>query len=335
MILSVNTKDRVYDIVVERNALEQLEIYLNLKRKVLVISDSLVPSEYTQLVVKKCEKAYLFIIESGEENKNFDNYRAILNFLIEKSFNRTDAIIAVGGGVVGDLAGFVASTYMRGIDFYNIPTTLLAQVDSSIGGKTAINIGKIKNIVGAFYQPKKVIIDPNTLKTLNHRLLVSGLVEALKMAVTCNKDLFNLIKTSNCLENDLETIIIEALKIKKKIVENDPKELGIRKVLNFGHTIGHIIESCYFDQLYHGECVGIGMLYMCSNTVKSEIKMVLEKYHLPTKALIDEAKINQYLIHDKKMIGDDIAVVYVDEIGSFEIRKVSLDFVKERLNGGI
>lgn len=334
MILSVNIKDNPYEIIVERNALERVEKYLNLKRKVLIVTDALVPSAYVQTVYRQCETAYIYQIESGEANKSFDNYYAILNFLIEKSFVRTDCIVAVGGGVVGDLAGFVAASYMRGIDFYNIPTTLLAQVDSSIGGKTAINMGNIKNIVGAFYQPKKVIIDPNTLKTLNNRLLMAGLAEAIKMAVTCNQTLFNLIKNSQSLPEDIETIIVEALKIKKQVVETDPKELGLRKVLNFGHTIGHVIESCYFESLYHGECVGLGMLYMCSDVVKSELELVLKKYGLPTKVELSETLLNQYLIHDKKMVGKEISIIYVEAIGSFEIKKVNLDFVINRLNGG-
>ncbi len=334
MILSVNIKDNPYEIVIEKNALMRLNEYLNLKRKVLIITDSLVPKEYAASVYNSSDTGYIYPIKSGEANKSFENYHLILNFLIEKSFTRTDCIVAVGGGVVGDLAGFVASSYMRGIDFYNIPTTLLSQVDSSIGGKTAINMGQIKNIVGAFYQPKKVIIDPNTLKTLSSRHLMAGLVEALKMATTCNKDLFNLIKNSTDLDADIENIIILALKIKKEVVEIDPKELGLRKVLNFGHTIGHAIESYYFDQLYHGECVGIGMLYMCSEPVKKELELILKKYQLPTEVKLNVDDLKQYLAHDKKMDGKEISIVYVEEVGSFEIKKVSLDFVENRLNGG-
>ena len=148
-------------------------------------------------MLSKCSNGYVYTIKQGEASKNFSNYEKILDFMIDNSFLRTDCVIAVGGGVVGDLAGFVSSTYMRGITFYNIPTTLLSQVDSSIGGKTAIDKGGIKNIIGAFYPPLKVVIDSNVLKTLDERQFNSGLVEAIKMSLTHNKELFDLIKNSN------------------------------------------------------------------------------------------------------------------------------------------
>ena len=269
------------------------------------------------------------MIEQGEASKSFNNYEQILNYLIENKFSRTDCVIAVGGGVVGDLAGFVASTYMRGIPFYNIPTTLLSQVDSSIGGKTAIDKCGIKNIVGAFYPPHKVLIDVNLLNTLDERQLHAGLVEAIKMGLTCDKNLFNLIKKSKNLNDDIEQIVIKALKIKKEVVESDPLEKGLRKVLNFGHTVGHAIESN--STLLHGECVGLGMQYFVSSKVLEELKEVLRKYNLPLTIDMNSDELYNFITLDKKRSGNNITIVYVDEIGSFKFINQEIELLKEFL----
>jgi len=335
MKLTVTYNNLEYDVVIEKNSLDKVSEYLDLNRKVLVVTDSLVPTIYAKKVLEQAKTGYIYIVESGEKSKNFENYTKILNFLIQNEFSRSDCIIAVGGGVVGDLTGFVASTYMRGIDFYNIPTTLLAQVDSSIGGKTAIDYNGVKNIVGAFYPPKKVIIDPNTLITLDERQLHSGLVEAIKMALTSNYELFELIEKSNDLNEDLETIIKEALKIKKDVVEIDPKEQGIRKILNFGHTIGHAIESSgKFNDLLHGEAVGIGMLYFSSSNVKNRLLKVLKKYNLPTSVNIDDKELIKFINLDKKRTGDLITIVKVTEPGSYILDKINIESMKEYLKGG-
>ena len=218
MILSLDLKELSYDIVVEKGCLSIANKYLNLNRKVLIITDSGVPCEYSLMIKEQCLEGYIYTFNMGEENKCFETYKEILSYLIDKSFTRSDVIIAVGGGVVGDLSGFVASTYMRGIDFYNIPTTLLSQVDSSIGGKTAIDFNGVKNIIGAFYQPKKVLIDSNTLSTLDERLLSAGLAESIKMAATFNKELFDLIKNTNDLMDNIDEIIIESLKFYKFLI---------------------------------------------------------------------------------------------------------------------
>ena len=328
MILSMDLKELSYDIIVERGCLNNAASYLNLNRKVLIVTDSGVPKEYANTILKECLEGYIFTFNMGEENKCFNTYKDILSFLIEKSFTRTDCIVAVGGGVVGDLSGFVAATYMRGIDFYNVPTTLLSQVDSSIGGKTAIDFEGVKNIIGAFYQPKKVLIDPNTLNTLDKRLFSAGLAEAIKMAVTFNEELFNFIKESNDIDKDIDKIIIEALKIKKKVCENDPYEVLLRKVLNFGHTIGHGIEASLNGALYHGECVALGMLYFSFGNVKKELTYVLEKYNLPTNYDFDKEAAFKYIVHDKKASGKYISVITCGEIGTFDIvKKTSLEIM--------
>ena len=257
----------------------------------------------------------------------------MMSYLIENNFSRNDAIIALGGGVVGDLAGFVSSTYKRGIDFYNIPTSLLAMVDSSIGGKTAINFDGYKNMVGSFYQPKKVIIDPNTLLTLNKRELYSGLVEAIKMGATNDKELFELIENSSNLFEDIESIIRKSLLIKKDVILKDTYEKNIRKVLNFGHTIGHAIESISKFSLLHGECVGIGMLYFSSKSVRDRIKKVLKKYDLPISYDVSKELLIDNIIKDKKVNKDSISIIKVNEIGSFIIEDVNIDEIKNYMKG--
>lgn len=332
MILPITMKDKQYDVVIKQNALKEIEQHLDLNKKVLILTDSGVPTKYSQMIAEKAKEAYIYTIPQGEASKSFENFEKILDYLIEHSFSRTDAIVACGGGVVGDLAGFVASTYMRGITFYNVPTTLLSQVDSSIGGKTAIDKNGVKNIVGAFYAPSKVVIDKEVLTTLDKRQLHSGLVEVIKMASTSNKELFNFIKNSKDLFEDLETIIIEALKIKKEVVELDPEEKNIRKILNFGHTIGHAIESSgMLKDILHGEAVGIGMLYMSGDEVKNEIYSLLKKYDLPTGNNLSKEQLFKYITLDKKRSGDYISIIRVEEIGKYEIKKILLNDIFEYL----
>ena len=322
MILQVSMKDRTYDVVIKRNSLDNIEQYIDLKGKVLIVTDNGVPYEYVSKVLNKCDNGFVYTIEQGEESKNFSNFEKILNYMIENTFLRTDSIIAIGGGVVGDLAGFVASTYMRGINFYNIPTTLLSQVDSSIGGKTAIDKCGIKNIVGAFYPPMKVVIDPNVLSTLTNRQFNAGLVEAYKMGLTSDKSLATLIKQSEDIKEDIDEVIIKALNVKLKIVQEDPNEKGIRKILNFGHTVGHAIESSNKFDLLHGECVGIGMTYFASEEVKEEIISVLKKYNLPYYSLLSKDELFKFVMLDKKRTNNYLNIIYVSKIGECEIRQV-------------
>ena len=190
MILPLDLGPDSYDIVIERGSLTRAGEYLDLNRKVLIVTDNVVPAEYSKMVAACCREAHIYSFEPGEESKSIQTFEKLLVTMLRAGFSRKDCVVAVGGGVVGDIAGFTASAYMRGVDFYNIPTTVLSQVDSSIGGKTAVNLDCIKNIVGAFYQPKKVLIDVNVLKTLPARQIASGLAESVKMALTSDEELF-------------------------------------------------------------------------------------------------------------------------------------------------
>ena len=329
MIIPVKTSMGGYDIVLERGALGRADKYFNLDRSVLVVTDDGVPREYSETVASLCREAMILVLPQGEKSKNFDNYKKILEALVGADFTRSDCVVAVGGGVVGDMAGFAAASFMRGIDFYNIPTTVLSEVDSSIGGKTAIDFCGLKNIIGAFHQPKGVIVDVDTQSTLSDRMISNGLAEALKMAATHDKELFDIFENGQPLEN-LEEIIERSLRIKKSVVESDEKESGVRRVLNFGHTVGHAIES-NTPSLYHGECVALGMLPMCSQSVRERLVSIFRKLNLPIETECDYQRIIDAMRHDKKMSGDNISAVFVDEIGSFIIEKLPFDEFCERI----
>ena len=321
-ILHMNLGADSYDIVIERGALKKTGEYLNLDRKVLVLTDDGVPSAYAQTVADLAKQGFVLTIPQGEDSKSIPQFSAILSRMLELGFSRKDAVVAVGGGVVGDLAGFVASAYMRGVDFYNIPTTVLSQVDSSIGGKTAVNLDGIKNIVGAFYQPKKVLVDLDLLDTLDGRLVSEGLAEALKMGLTSDEKLFKLFEKGNINDN-IDEIILRSLMVKKAVVEQDEKEQGLRKILNFGHTIGHGVESC--GGLYHGECVAVGMIPMVSEALRPRLIAILESLRLPTDVHADPDKILEAMKHDKKSVGGRVMVVTVPAPGHFEMKEISFE----------
>jgi len=327
MNIRVNLGINSYDIIIERGIIKKVSEELNLKRKVFIITDDGVPKQYSRIIAEQCKEAHIFSVLGGEESKSIKTYEMLLSKMLSLGFDRTDCVVAVGGGVVGDLSGFVASSYMRGIDFYNIPTTVLSQIDSSIGGKVAVNLDGIKNIVGAFYQPKKVIIDPDVLSTLDSRQVSNGLSEAVKMSLTSDAELFSIFENEDVMSN-IETIIEKSLCVKKKVVEQDEKEKGLRKVLNFGHTIGHGIEAQKDLGLYHGECIALGMIPMCSESVRARLLNVLSKLSLPTVAKLDSERVMSAIRHDKKAKGDFVTVVFVDKIGNFSFKDIDIESLK-------
>ncbi len=338
MTLHMNLPTGGYDITIERSSLQRAGELLDLSRRVLIVTDDGVPEEYARTVVAQCKTAHIVTVPQGEGSKSFDGLQLLCRALLENGFTRTDCVVAVGGGVVGDLAGFAAASFMRGIDFYNIPTTLLSQVDSSIGGKVAINFEHVKNIIGAFYQPRAVIVDPDVLKTLPARQISNGLAEAVKMALTSDAELFSLFE-SGAWETELEAVIERSLRIKKNVVEEDEKEAGLRRVLNFGHTLGHGIEGAEkLRHLYHGECVALGMLPMCAPEVRARLIPVLKGLSLPTKIEGELERILEIASHDKKCDGAAVSVVYVPEVGKFEFQKMPIEEwkngIRQALTGG-
>ena len=329
--LHVNLGENSYDIHVGSGLLDSASTLFDLDRRVLIVTDDGVPCEYAETLSEQCKKSIIVTIPQGEGSKTMETVTLLCRKMMEAGFSRRDCVVAVGGGVVGDLSGFAASCYMRGIDFFNIPTTVLSQVDSSVGGKTGVNLDHIKNIVGAFKQPKGVIADLDLLKTLPKRQISNGLSEAVKMALTFDPELFSLFETSE-YEDKLEEIIARSIALKIAVVEQDEKEAGLRKVLNFGHTIGHGIESLGLGY-YHGECVSIGMLYMCSDEVKTRLIPVLERLNLPVTAEFDKEAALEAISHDKKSVSGGVSAVTVKKIGSFEMRKFTEDELRKIVVG--
>lgn len=326
MNIGVSLGKNSYDIILERGVLQKAEELLELGRKTLIVTDSGVPKEYAEHICKACKDYSLVCIEQGEESKNFDNLKMLCEVMLKEQFTRKDCVVAVGGGVVGDLAGFAASCYMRGIDFYNIPTTLLSQVDSSVGGKTAIDLCGVKNIVGAFYQPKAVLVDPDVLATLSEEQFACGAAEIIKMAATFDAELFDFIE-KNSIKSQLEEIIARALKIKARVVEEDERESNLRKVLNFGHTLGHGIESV--TGLLHGQCVALGMIPMTDILVRKRLLSVLKKENLPTKCHADTDKVIEAVIHDKKAEDNIIVTIQVEKIGNYKLVPMNIEQLKD------
>lgn len=333
MKLNINLTHTDYDILIEPGCLNNVSRYVNLQRNIFIITDNGVPKAYLDTLLSQCENAYYHIVEKGEGAKSFEVYETLLKKLLELNFTRKDLIIALGGGVIGDLAGFVASTYMRGIDFISIPTTSLSQIDSSIGGKVAINVDKVKNIVGAFYHPKMVFIDTDCLKSLPQRHLMAGLVEAVKAGLIYDKKLFELFEEDDYL-NHLEEIIIRALQVKKEVVQIDEKEQNLRKILNFGHTLGHAIETFYnLSELYHGECVALGTLAMLEDDhLKDRVIKVYQKMGLKTSVEFDKEQIYQLMLKDKKATKNNITIVTVKHCGKAELKDIEFDELKEYIN---
>jgi 3-dehydroquinate synthase len=301
-------KKNQYEIIIGKNVISKKSLIPLIKdhKKILIISDKGIPRTIVNTVTAICKnssKVFTQTLQQGEKAKSIKNFQNLVNFLIKNNFDRTDLIIALGGGVVGDIAGYVASSYLRGIQFIQIPTTLLAQVDSSVGGKTAINIPAGKNLIGAFHNPKGVIIDTSSLDSLPSREFTAGLAEVIKYALIQNKYLLSLLKKNIekiSLHDQIiiEEIIFESIKTKAKIVTKDEKEMGIRAILNFGHTFGHAIEAHgKFKKILHGEGVAKGML-IASNISFLE-GMISKDELLSIKSLLENFKFDLSL-HEYK-----------------------------------
>ncbi|WP_270433917.1 3-dehydroquinate synthase [Holdemanella biformis] len=333
MKLNVDLENHSYPIYIERNAIQKVHKYIPVSRKIAIITDTGVPEKWVNIVKEQCPDSFVCTIPQGESSKCFDQYRKLLEEMISHNMSRKDAIIAVGGGVVGDLAGFVAASYMRGIDFYNIPTTVLSQVDSSVGGKVAIDMGSYKNIVGAFWQPKTVIIDPNVLSTLSLRQQHNGLCEALKMGLILDDHLVSLFEQETL---DIDAIITRSIELKRDVVQQDERESNLRKILNFGHTIGHAIESAYGLNTYlHGECVAMGMLFFIEDeTLKQRVLNIYRKLDLPQVPDYDTATLLEYVTHDKKSSHNTVSTILVKQSGSYIIKELSFEDIQNVLERG-
>ena len=356
--INVNTKIGSYNIYIGNKILSKIEFLLKknniISNKFLIIIDSNVPKKYKKIFASKYfKKKYIISIRFNEKNKNYNSIQKILEVLQKNNFNRNDAIICLGGGIAGDLSGFAASIFKRGIKFINIPTTLLAQVDSSIGGKTGFNTKFGKNLIGTFYQPSIVISDTETLNSLNEREIICGYAEILKHALIQSKNFYNYLinnqkKILRLNSQKIQILIYKSCLIKKKIVQKDTAEKNIRKILNFGHTFGHAYESTlnFSKKLNHGEAVLLGIIsaIKLSNKLKilskknyENIIDHYEKLSLPSniKKYFQNKDINKiiyFMKNDKKNIDKYINLVLLSNIGKTIYFKINQKFLKNFFN---
>lgn len=328
-----------YEILLEQNFDRLIEGLQNVpfqrEQKVCIVTDTNLEKYHLDKLKEVLTKYFyvvsIFVFPAGEENKHLGTVQKLYEHLIINKFDRNDFLIAFGGGVVGDLTGFTAATYLRGIPFVQIPTSLLSQVDSSIGGKTGVDFSQYKNMVGAFYQPKLVYMNLELLQTLPKEQLISGMGEIIKHGLIKDKDYYHWIVEHKTLIQELdiptmEQMIYRSCNIKREVVEKDPKEKGERALLNFGHTIGHAVEKLSDFSLYHGHCVGIGMaaaaylsmkLNHISTSEYKELLQVLKDFGLPvTIDRLDADKILETTKSDKKMLAGKIKFILLQEIGN-------------------
>ncbi|MCY6485006.1 3-dehydroquinate synthase [Clostridium aestuarii] len=341
--LRVNLCENSYAIYIKKGLFNYIgeeikKIYNN--KKVVIITDENVDKFYGKIIKSNLEKndfnVYKIVLKPGEKTKSVDELLKIYDKLLDFGVTREDLIITLGGGVIGDLGGFAAATLFRGIHFVQVPTSLLAQIDSSIGGKVAVDLPRGKNLVGSFYHPKAVFIDPNMLKTLEKRFLYDGMAEVIKYGCIRDKKLFNDLLKYNSEEelfNNLEDIIYTCCSIKKEIVEKDEKDTGERMILNFGHTIGHAIEKYFnFEKYTHGEAVALGMYEITKKSEKMGItdkgalqllKKILVQYQLEYEInLENKEKILEAISLDKKNKGEFMNVVLLKKIGEGFIKEI-------------
>ena len=352
MKMMVNLKDRSYPICIQKGILKSAhekikEIYQG--KKIMIISDDQVYHYYGELLTNVLQQDFEVghvIVPHGEQSKRFDMLPQLYQACLDFQLTRTDLIVALGGGVIGDMAGFVASSYLRGVKLVQIPTSLLAQVDSSVGGKVAVDLPEGKNLVGAFYHPWMVLIDPETLKTLEPRFIHDGMGEVIKYGCIKDKSLFEKLESYQNFEElyeNIDEIIYNCVDIKRDVVEKDQFDFGDRLLLNFGHTYGHAIEQYYhYGRYSHGEAVSIGMYQISQisekeNMTKPEtserIKNILTQYSLPFECRVETKDLMKAISLDKKNINNSLSLVLLKEIGDSYVYKTDQTFLlkKERV----
>lgn len=338
-----------YDVVIGKGLLSQagsLVAEAVKGRKAVIVTDDIVNGLYAEKLIKSMTDAGftvdIFVFPNGEESKCHKTLMELYDFLAEKNITRSDFLVALGGGVVGDLTGFAAATYLRGIDYVQIPTTLLAQVDSSVGGKTAVDIGAGKNLVGAFKQPDIVIADIDTLDTLTEEIFTDGMGEVVKYGMIWSESLFDLLKTGKVKEN-LEKIVEECVDIKRQVVETDEFDTGLRMILNFGHTLGHSIEKYYnYHGFSHGKAVSAGMYLitnigekagLISGNISDELKACLVANNMPFESGTPAEALFSGAVNDKKRFSDTISIILCREIGKADIVKMNINDFKNMIEG--
>lgn len=348
-VISVNASQN-YDVIVGTNILADLGEHaakLCGKCNAAIISDSNVFPIYGELIKESLQQAgipsFHYVFPAGEESKNLQTYSAILNFLAENNLTRSDLIIALGGGVVGDIAGFAAATYLRGIAYIQVPTSLLAMVDSSVGGKTAIDIPAGKNLVGAFKQPSLVLCDVSVLSTLPRNVFLDGCAEVIKYSILYDADLFAYLQKTGA-SFDLEKVIAKCISFKAAVVQADEFDTGLRQKLNFGHTIGHGIESLSNYKVTHGQAVAIGMAIitnaavrngLCDESVLDALDRILQQFTLPSRTIYTAEALFQSSLSDKKRTGDFVNLIIPKKIGYCDLISMPVSKLKSFIEAGL
>ena len=343
--LTVDLGEKSYPIYIENNILQKAQTYIAEMyqgRRIMIISDDNVYPIYGETLSENLSESYEcshYVVPHGELSKDFQVLPGIYQALLEAKITRSDLVIALGGGVIGDLAGFAAASYLRGIPFIQIPTSLLAQVDSSVGGKVAVDLPQGKNLVGAFYQPKLVLIDPTVLKTLPEKFVNDGMGEVIKYGCIFDRKLFDTLLTAGSFANladQLEDIIYRCVDCKRIVVEEDQFDFGSRMLLNFGHTLAHTIEQHFhYERESHGEAVAIGM-YQITRIAEEkgltgagtaeQIREILQAYDLPYECKLPMNILLEAIHLDKKNLGDSLSVVLLEQIGKSYVYKTSAEF---------
>ncbi|MCO7122785.1 3-dehydroquinate synthase [Ihubacter massiliensis] len=319
-------------------------------RKLCIVADDTVDRLYSKALAESLLKAgyetVKFTFPPGEASKSLDTVSHLLEFLAESQLTRSDGIVALGGGITGDLAGFAAAVYLRGIDFVQVPTTLLAAVDSSVGGKTGVNLTSGKNLAGAFWQPSLVLFDIDTMKTLSYDLLLDGAAEAIKAGAIADKELFAYIQQAPRLDapETIRHLSQRAIEIKRQVVEADERDTGVRQLLNFGHTIGHAIERCSDFSISHGHAVAIGMVICSRASLALEwskedclrpILSSLKKFSFPLECPYTAQELTAAALNDKKRMGDKITLVVPLTLGNCTLKTIPVTQLEEFIKAGL
>ncbi|MCM1530097.1 MAG: 3-dehydroquinate synthase [Alistipes sp.] len=336
-----------YNVMIERGSLSRSGELISAaikSKKAVVVTDDNVDKLYSRTLLDSLEQsgiqADVFVFPHGEQSKNLNVLGRIFDFLCEKRITRSDFMIALGGGVVGDITGFAAASFLRGIEFVQIPTTLLAQVDSSVGGKTAVDIPGGKNLVGAFKQPALVICDSDTLKTLPRQELSCGMAEVIKYGMIRDERLFEVLEehTIDSIDQVMDDVVYTCIDIKRQVVENDEFDKGERMILNFGHTLGHAIEGWHhYTDYTHGMGVAVGMCLIadkfCDSRIAERLKKCVAAYELPASTEAPMAELLPFCSTDKKCTSGSINFIVCEKVGSAEIRKVTVDEFNRLMEG--
>lgn len=352
--ITVSTS-HTYDVIMDNNLLKRSgqlirEALVPNTQKICIVTDDIVDSLYSGVVWESLEAAGFqvckYVFPHGESHKSIETLGSLLDYLADQKLTRSDALAALGGGIAGDLCGFAAASYLRGVAFVQIPTTFLAAVDSSVGGKTGINLKAGKNLAGAFWQPSLVLYDPGTADTLSHDLFLDGLAETVKASVIADPTLFDYISHLNTPRSPdaMAHMVAAAIEVKRAVVESDEKDTGQRQLLNLGHTVGHAIEKCSKFSISHGHAVAIGMriaaqasakMGWCDPECSEKIIRLLTHLEFPMDCAFPAEDLTSAALNDKKRMGDTITVVIPQSIGNCRLKKIPVDTLYDFIKAGV